>query len=162
MFNQLACFRPGICKKRAARRQSVCCLTKNNNETQWKELDMNETANSAVGAGMSAAAILIALLFGLAIYVFFCFCAKRICEKCDVTPGVLIWIPIVQLVPMLQAAKMSVWMIILFLIPLVNLIVWVIMWVKICQALGKSGWLVILLFIPIANLIFIPYLAFSE
>ncbi len=32
-------------------------------------------------------------------------------------PDVLIWIPIANLVPLLQAAKMPVWMIILFLIP---------------------------------------------
>jgi len=111
-----------------------------------------------MGLGM----ILFALLIGLVVYVFFCFCYKRICEKCGVTPGVLIWIPIVQLVPLLQTAKMPVWMIILFLIPLVNIVVFLMMWVKICQARGKSGWLVILLFIPIVNLIFIPYLAFSE
>ena len=111
-----------------------------------------------MGLGM----ILFGLLIGLVVYVFFCFCYKRICEKCGATPGVLIWIPIVQLVPLLQAAKMPVWMIILFLIPLVNIVVFLIMWVKICQARGKSGWLVILLFIPIVNLIFIPYLAFSE
>ena len=123
---------------------------------------MNDTTNTALGAGLGAAAILFALLVGLAFYIFFCFCYKRICEKCGVTPGVLIWIPIVQLVPLLQVAKMPVWMIILFLIPLVNLVIFVMMWVKICQARGKSGWLVILFFIPIANLIFIPYLAFSE
>ena len=78
------------------------------------------------------------------------------------TPGVLIWIPILQIVPMLQAAKMPVWMIVLFLVPLVNLIIGIMMWVKICQARGKSGWLVILLFVPIVNLIFVSYLAFSE
>ena len=57
---------------------------------------------------------------------------------------------------------MQVWMILLFLVPLINLVVTIMMWVKICQARGKSGWLVILLFIPIVNIIFIPYLAFSE
>ena len=68
-----------------------------------------------------------------------------------------------NLIPLLQVAKMPVWMIILFLVPLVNLVVvGIMMWVKICQARGKSGWLVILMFIPIANSIFIPYLAFSE
>ena len=67
-----------------------------------------------------------------------------------------------QLVPLLQAAKMPVWMIILFLIPAGEHVISMMMWVKICQARGKSGWLVILLFIPIVNMIFIPYLAFSE
>ena len=111
-----------------------------------------------MGLGM----MLFVLLIGLVVYVFFCFCYKRICEKCGVNPGVLIWIPIVQLIPQLQAAKMPVWMILLFLIPLVNIVVFLMMWVKICQALGKTGWLVIMLFIPIVNLIFVPYLAFSE
>ena len=77
-------------------------------------------------------------------------------------PGILIWIPIVNLIPLLQAAKMPVWMILLFLVPLINLVVAIMMWVKICQARGKSGWLVIMMVIPIANLIFLPYLAFSE
>lgn len=123
---------------------------------------MNDTGNTAATTAMSLGAMLFLLLLALALYVFFCFCCKRICEKCGVNPGVLIWIPIIQLVPLLEVAKLPVWMIILFLIPIVSLIVCVVMWVKICIARGKSGWLVILLFIPILNLIFIPYLAFSE
>jgi len=123
---------------------------------------MNENMNNAAGAAIGIGFVLFVLLVAVAIYVFVCFCCKRICEKCGVNPGVLIWIPIANLVPMLQVAKMPIWMIILFLIPIVGLVVSVIMWVKICQARGKSGWLVILLFIPIANIIFLPYLAFSE
>lgn len=122
---------------------------------------MNETSNpAALGIGLVAIGVL--LLIGLALYLFGCYCLKRICEKCNVQPGVLIWIPIVQLVPLLQVAGMAVWMIILFLIPLVNVVMGVIMWVKICSARGKSPWLVILMFIPIVNIVFLPYLAFSE
>ncbi|MGD0208039.1 MAG: DUF5684 domain-containing protein [Verrucomicrobiota bacterium] len=123
---------------------------------------MNDNASSAAGTAMGLGLVLFVLLISLAFYVFYCFCAKRICEKCGVNPGILIWIPIANLVPLLQVAKMPIWMIILFLVPIINLIVAIMMWVKICQARGKSGWLVILLIIPIANLIFLPYLAFSE
>lgn len=123
---------------------------------------MNETTNNAVSTGMGLAAGLFIFVIAVALYVFLCFCLKRICEKCGHQPGVLIWIPIVQLIPLLQIAGMSPWLLILFFIPLVNLIVGVIMWVKICLARGKSPWLVLLMFVPIANLIFIPYLAFSE
>jgi hypothetical protein len=123
---------------------------------------MSENNQEMIGAGMSIVAILLTLCFALAIYVFFCFCCKKICEKCGVTPGVLIWIPIVQLVPLLQVAKMPVWMIILFLIPIVGFVVGIMMWAKICIARGKSGWLVILMFIPIVNLAFVPYLAFAD
>ncbi len=123
---------------------------------------MNESANNAVATGMGVAMMLVVLVVALAFYVFFCYCAKRICEKCGVTPGVLIWIPIAQLVPLLEVAKMPVWMIILFFIPIANLVVIVMMWAKICIARGKSPWLVIMLFIPVVNIAFIPYLAFSE
>ena len=123
---------------------------------------MNDNASTAAGAAIGLGLILFCLVIGLALYVFFCFCYKRICEKCSVNPGILIWIPIAQFVPLLQVAKMPVWMIILLLVPLVNFVIFVMMWVKICQARGKSGWLVILLFTPFVNIIFIPYLAFSE
>ena len=123
---------------------------------------MSEDQGGAMVAGLGIVAVLVLLVISLAFYVFFCFCCKRICEKCGKDPGVLIWIPIVNLVPLLELAGLPVWMIILFFIPLVNIVMGVLMWAKICVARGKSGWLVVLMFVPIANLVFIPYLAFSE
>ena len=122
----------------------------------------HNTAVTAAGALLGLGMLMFILVFALAFYVFACFCYKRICEKCGVTPGVLVWIPIVQFIPLLQVAKMPLWMIILVFIPLVNIVILVMMWVKICQARGKSGWLVIVLFIPIANLIFLPYWPFRN
>lgn len=121
-----------------------------------------ETTNNAVATGFGLIALGLIFVFALALYVFYCFCLKRICEKCGVNPGVLIWIPIVQLIPMLQIAGMATWMLILFFIPLVNLVVLVMLWAKVCSARGKSPWLVIMMFIPFVNICFIPYLAFSE
>lgn len=121
-------------------------------------MPMEQTHNS-VAAGVGAVFIIVV---AVALYFFFCYCYKRICEKAGKDPGVLIWIPIVQFIPLLQAAGMAEWMIILLLIPFVNIIFFVMMWAKICSALGKSPWLVIMLFIPILNIIFFPYLAFSE
>ena len=54
---------------------------------------------SARATGLSLAVIAFCLLIGLALYLFTCFCFKRICEKCKVDPGIMIWIPIVQLIP---------------------------------------------------------------
>ena len=121
---------------------------------------MNDNASAAAGAAMGLGLVFFILLIGLALYVFFCFCLKRICEKCAVNPGVLIWIPIAQLVPLLQVAKLPIWVIILFFIPIVNFITSIVLWVKICQARGKSAVFVIL--VIILPIIFIPYLAFSE
>lgn len=116
-------------------------------------------SSSWIGALFGSA---VGLIVMVGIYVFVCYCLKIICEKAGHQPGVLIWIPVANLVPLLTVAKLPLWFIILFLIPLVNFVVGIILWVKICQARGKSGWLAIMLFIPVVNLIFIPYLAFSE
>jgi uncharacterized membrane protein YhaH (DUF805 family) len=151
---------PVVVSKSGNESNPVHCFTRT---TNLKHSDMNnDTTNAAAGTAMGLGLMLVIVLFALAFYIFYCFCAKKICERCGVTPGILIWIPIVNIIPLLQVAKMPVWMIILFLIPIVSLIVAIFMWVKICQARGKTGWLTIMLFIPIANLIFLPYLAFSE
>ncbi|MGO8677033.1 MAG: protein kinase domain-containing protein [Limisphaerales bacterium] len=119
----------------------------------------DQNASWPIGGFIFLAFVLVILL---ALYLFFCSCCKRICQKAGRGPGALIWIPILQAIPLLQVAGMATWMIVLFLIPLVNLVVAAAMWARICAALGKSPWLVVLLFIPLVNLAFIPYLAFAN
>jgi len=102
------------------------------------------------------------LLAFCAFYWFCCHCLKRICEKCGETAGVLIYIPMLHLFPLLRAAGMSRALIVLFLIPGVGFIAAIVMWVKICQACGKSGWLAALVIIPGVNLFAVPYLAYSK
>lgn len=117
---------------------------------------MEQSSSSGFGGLIGA---LVFLVVAVGLYVFFCYCAKVICEKAGHQPGVLIWIPIVQVIPLLTVAKLPIWFIILFFIPVVGFVATIVMWVKICQARGKSGWTVLLGIIPI---IFLPYLAFSE
>ena len=57
----------------------------------------SDHANAALFAGVGLKAVLCILAVVLVIYIFFCYCAKRICEKCGDEPGVLIWIPIAKL-----------------------------------------------------------------
>ena len=111
---------------------------------------------------MGLIAILFILTIALAVYLFGCYCAKRICEKTGHEPGVLIWIPIVNLVPLLTAAALPLWLIILFFVPFINIVVGIYMWWKLCEARGKPGPLALVLLIPLVG-IFVPiYLAFSE
>lgn len=107
-------------------------------------------------------ALLAILAVQIGLYIFFAYCLKKICEKAGSKPGVMIWIPVLQIFPLLRAANMSCWMVLLMIIPIVNIIVSVVMWVNICKARGKSPWLVILFFIPLLNIGIIIYLAFSE
>ena len=112
------------------------------------------------GSQPAQTAILIGILAVL--YLFLCFCYKCIVEKCGHEPGFLVWVPIFNVIRLLQAAGLSGWLFILLFVPGVNVIVGIYAWVKICQARGKSGWLVLIIFVPLINLFFIPYLAFSE
>ena len=116
----------------------------------------------ANGAKAFAAVFLIAfVVLSVALYVFFSFCFKLICEKAGHEPGALIWIPIAQFIPLLRVAKMSAWMLVLLLIPMVNCIFALILWGKICAARNKSPWLAATLLIPLGGFFLIPYLAFS-
>lgn len=123
---------------------------------------MLESTSSNGADTMGLLGSLIVLIVGLGFYLFYCYCCKLICQKAGHEPGILIWIPIANLIPLLTVSKLPIWTIILFLVPLVNVILGFVLWFKICEARGKSGWLVILLLVPIVNLAFIPYLAFTE
>ncbi len=116
----------------------------------------------AAAAGLGIAVLLAIVGFSLAVYVFFCFCMKLICEKAGHEPGFLIWIPILNLIPQLKAAKLPVWMIVLFFIPIVNFGIIIYLWIKLCEARGKPGPLGILIIVPIANLGLICWLAFAD
>jgi|SRR5690242_11246513 len=121
---------------------------------------MNHDAQSTAGTLIGAGLFLFFILFGLAVYLFFCFCNKRICEKCGVNPGILIWIPILNMIPMFWAARMSAWLVLLMLVPIVGLIIYIMLWVKVCELRGKGALGVILvLLVPVIG---VPYLAFSS
>jgi hypothetical protein len=108
----------------------------------------------------SPIAFLFLLVFGLAIYLFYCNCLKRIVEKCGVRPGAIIWIPLFQLIPLFRIAKMNPWLILLMFVPLANLIVAIMVWVNVLKVLGRDA--VMVLVVLFFGFIYIPYLAFSS
>jgi len=99
------------------------------------------------------------LLFGVAVYLFYSYCLKRIVEKCGEQPGAIIWIPVFQMIPLFRVAKMNPWLILAMIVPLVNLIVLVMLWVKVLKALGREPVMVLVLLL--VGFIYLPYLAFS-
>jgi hypothetical protein len=102
--------------------------------------------------------VFLGLLIG--VYLFNCFCFGRICRKGGQEGGVLVWIPLAQLIPLVRVARLPLWTPILVIVPLVNCVFMMALWAKICVALGKSPWLVLLLLVPVANFGLIAYLAF--
>jgi len=95
-------------------------------------------------------------------YLFFCYCSMMICRKTHTTPGILVWVPVLQIIPLLRAAGMSgVWLL-AFFVPVLNLVAQIIWYVKIVQARGKGPVLVLWLLLPLTAPFAYLYLAFSE
>ena len=102
------------------------------------------------------------LIFVLAIYVYMAVCLMKIAKKTNTSNAWLAWIPIFNIILMVQIAKKPLWWIVLILIPIVNIVISIIIWMEIAKAVKKPDWLGILIIIPIANLIIPGYLAFSK
>jgi hypothetical protein len=92
-----------------------------------------------------------------AAYVYFAVTLSIIARKTATPDRWMAWIPILNVALMCRVGRKPVWWIILLLIPLVNLIVAVILWMAIAQARGKSAALGILALIPVLNF-FLPLL----
>lgn len=105
--------------------------------------------------------LLIALGVVAVCYLFFCYCASLICCKAGAPPGILIWVPVFQILPMIRAAGMSGWWFLAWLIPGVNLVAQVVWCFKISAARGKGIVTAILLILPVTGLFAFLYLAFS-
>lgn len=116
------------------------------------------------GAAIAAAGVMIFvfLVFSLAIYVYFALALQTIAKKTNTENPWLAWIPIVNIILMLNIAKKPLWWFILCLIPLVNIVIVIIVWMAIAEARGKPNWWGILLIVPVVNLIVPGYLAWSD
>lgn len=101
-------------------------------------------------------------LIAVALYAFFSYTLMVIGGKLNVPNAWLAWIPIANIWVMCRAAGKPGWWVILFFIPLVNLIfgIWVIF--AIPPRLNKSRWLGLLVFLPVLGaLLYSGILAFT-
>ena len=115
--------------------------------------------NRGLFVGMFSTFFLACLAVG---YVYVSLALQTIAQKTNTANGWLAWIPIANIILMLEIAKKPIWWIILFFIPLVNLIMTILVWMGIAEARGKPNWWGILLVIPLVNLIVPGYLAWSD
>lgn len=98
----------------------------------------------------------------LVMYVFVALALQTIARKTNTENGWFAWIPILNIILLLSIAKKPIWWIVLALIPLVNIVVIVLVWMGVAEARGKPSWWGILVLFPVVNLIAIGYLAWSD
>lgn len=105
--------------------------------------------------------LLIAAAALLALYLFHCYCCLLICAKSGSPPGILIWVPLLQLFPLLKAAAMPPWWFVVFLLPGLNLIAHIVLCIKLTESRNKTLLVALLLIFPLSSPLAAAYLAFS-
>jgi hypothetical protein len=106
--------------------------------------------------------LLFAFIVGLAAYIYVSLALMTIANKTGTPNGWLAWIPIANIILMLMIAKKPIWWIVLFLIPLVNIVMAILVWMGIAEARSKPNWWGVLMIVPVANLIVPGYLAWAD
>jgi len=133
--------------------------------SRLKQLEQTFRPHSIDGAPQPAfdqTQLLSLAAIALLCYIFYCYCGKLICEKTGNEPGALIWVPILQLFPLLRAAGMSSGWFLVFFIPVLNLIGYMVWAINIAQSRGKSGWIALFLLLPPTHPFALLYLALSS
>jgi hypothetical protein len=116
----------------------------------------------ALPALLAGGFLMFFLVFALAMYVYVALAVSTIAQKTNTENGWLAWIPIANVILMLNIARKPVWWIILCLIPLVNIVIFIVVWMGIAEARNKPNWWGVLMIVPVVSLIVPGYLAWSD
>lgn len=93
------------------------------------------------------------LVVCVGLYAYFALCLMTIARKTG-TPGAgLAWIPIANIVLMCRIARKPGWWVLLALIPIVNFVAMIVLFMGMAEARGKSPGLAFLLFVPVVGLV---------
>lgn len=120
--------------------------------------DDNDLPTNLLGGAM----LMVTLILGAAFYVYFALALQTIATKTHTENPWLAWIPIANIFLMINIAKKPLWWFVLMLIPFVNIIIGIILWMAVAEARGKPGWWGILIIVPFVGLIVPGYLAWSD
>ncbi len=123
---------------------------------------MSDNEGAAAGVAALGAFLMVFLVIGLAAYVYMSLALQTIAKKTNTENAWLAWIPIVNIILMLNIAKKPLWWIILFFVPLVNIVIAILVWMGIAEARNKPNWWGILMIVPVVNLIVPGYLAWAD
>lgn len=118
--------------------------------------------SGAAGAGLLAGILLFELILIAVFYIYFALALQTIATKTNTENAWLAWIPIVNLFLMVNIAQKPGWWFILCLIPFVNVVMLIIIWMAIAERRGKPSWWGIMWIVPVMNLILPGYLAWSD
>jgi hypothetical protein len=105
---------------------------------------------------------MLSMLFGIALYVYMGYSLMTIANKTKTPNNWFAWIPILNVFLMIKIAGKSYWWILLFFVPLANIIALIMLWMEIAKRCNKPAWVGVLMIVPFANFVVPGYLAFSK
>ena len=117
---------------------------------------------SHAAPAMAGGTFIFFLLIIAAIYVYTALAVQTIAEKTNTENPWLAWIPIANIILLLNIAKKPIWWIVLCFIPLVNIIIFIMVWMAVAEARGKPGWVGVLLIVPVLGALMPGYLAWAD
>lgn len=106
--------------------------------------------------------LIIPLLLGLALYVYFAVTVMAIARKTNTPGAAMAWVPILNLVLMCQIARRPGWWVLLLFIPLIGLVAFAVIWMSIAEVCGKSAWIGALAIVPVIGWIVPAFLAIGK
>lgn len=121
----------------------------------------DEMAGVAAAGAIGVLMIVFFVIFA-AIYVYFALAFSTIAKKTNTPNAWWAWVPILNIILMLNIAKKPVWWIVLFFVPIVSIVIAIIVFMGVAEARGKPNWWGILMIVPFVNLIVPGYLAWAD
>ena len=125
-------------------------------------LAQDEEVAGAAAVAAVGAFMMVFLVFFAANNVYIAHAHSTIAKKTKTENAWWAWVPILNLLLMLNIAKKPLWWVILCFIPIVSIVVLIIVWMAIAEARGKPNWWGILLIVAVVNFIVPGYLAWSD
>lgn len=104
----------------------------------------------------------VSCVFYIAIYVYMALALMTMAKKMGTPNEWMAWVPIANLVLIVQMAQKETWWVILFFVPIANIIVQCLCFNEIAKRLGKPEWLGWALLIPCVGIAVPGYLAWAK
>jgi hypothetical protein len=117
---------------------------------------------AALGVAVIGMIVLFFLLFVGAIYAYFALAISTIARKTYTPNAWYAWVPILNMVLLLNVAKKPAWWVLLYFVPFVNIVIMVITWMEVAKARGRPDWWGVFIIAPIANFILPGILAWTD
>jgi len=118
--------------------------------------DGSDAAAAAIGGGF----FMIQMLFSIGFYVIMAIALMTIANKTGTPNSWMAWIPIANLVLMVQIAELEMWwtLVVIVTCGLAGIYVWM----KIAERRGKPSWAGLLIIVPCVGWIAPLWIAFSD